>query len=196
MKHVIVGLGNPGEEYKDSRHNTGRTLLESFAKKNDFFDFDNDKRSQALVSKGRLGKQDVVLVLPETFMNKSGRSALSFVTSKKAAERCVVVYDDIDLPLGTIKITFGRGSGGHRGVESVIKSLKTKDFVRIRVGVSPATPKGKVKKPKGDGKVLDFLMGDFRKSEKLILKKVSKQVNDALIVLIEEGRAQAMNKFN
>ncbi len=106
------------------------------------------------------------------------------------------MYDDIDLPLGTLKISFNRGSGGHRGVESVIKSVKTKAFIRLRVGVAPTTPSGKIKKPKGEQKILDFLMGDFKPKERDVLKKTSKKVVEALEMIVLEGKEKAMGKFN
>jgi peptidyl-tRNA hydrolase, PTH1 family len=194
--HIIVGLGNPGEKYESTRHNTGRILLRDFADSNSFPDFVNSGKYQALISEGKVGKEKVLLMMPETFMNKSGGSLKSLIKTKKGAEQLIVIYDDMDLPLGTMRIAFGRGSGGHNGVESIIKTLKTKDFVRIRVGVSPATPGGKLRKPKGEKAVIDFLMGDFKKAETDALKKEAKVVRKMLETLILEGRAIAMNTYN
>jgi len=129
-------------------------------------------------------------------MNKSGLAAKKYVTSVKKAEKLIVVYDDMDLPLGSLKISFGRGSGGHRGIESLVRSLRTKNFIRIRVGIVPTTPTGKLKKPKGENKVLDFIMGEFKKPELEILKKVNKQAVQVIEVLVTEGREKAMNQFN
>ncbi len=200
MSYVIVGLGNPGEEYEMSRHNTGRILVEKFAKKYDFSDWEpqssNTKKNTHLVSKGKVGKHAVELVLPELFMNKSGAVIKSIITSKKKAEKLVVIYDDIDLGFGDYKISFGRGSGGHNGVESIIKNIKTKDFIRIRVGIAPSTPSGKVRKPKGEKKVVDFLMGDFGKKEKEVIPKLARTINKILETIVEEGRERAMNTHN
>ncbi|PIT96711.1 aminoacyl-tRNA hydrolase [Candidatus Campbellbacteria bacterium CG10_big_fil_rev_8_21_14_0_10_35_52] len=146
----IIGLGNPGEEYKNSRHNTGVLSVLHFAKKNDMKIFNADKKIRAIVSIGKIGKEKIMLILPQTFMNKSGLSAGVIVTSRKKAENLIVVYDDLDMPLGKFKISFGRGSGGHKGVESVARAVKTKDFIRVRVGIAPSTPSGKIKKPKGE----------------------------------------------
>ena len=129
-------------------------------------------------------------------MNKSGLSLKPIITSTKKAESLIVIYDDLDMPLGKFKISFGRGSGGHKGVESIARSIKTKDFIRIRVGIAPTTPSGKIKKPKGEQKIIDFILGDFKKPEIEKLKKVFKKVNEALEVIIEEGRSKAMNEFN
>jgi PTH1 family peptidyl-tRNA hydrolase len=129
-------------------------------------------------------------------MNKSGLSLKPIIVSKKKAENLIVIYDDLDMPLGKIKISFGRGSGGHKGVESIARSIKTKEFIRIRVGIAPATPSGKIKKPKGEEKIIDFILGGFKKKETEMLKKVFKKVNEALEVIIKEGRQKAMNEFN
>lgn len=194
--HIIVGLGNPGEKYENTRHNTGRILVEDFRAAHNFPDFVSSGKYQALISEGKVGNEKVLLMMPETFMNKSGGSLKSLIKTKKAAEQLIVVYDDMDLPLGTMRIAFGRGSGGHNGVESIIKTLKTKDFVRIRVGVSPSTPGGKLRKPKGEKAVIDFLMGDFKKVETDALKKEAKVVRKMVETIVAEGRAVAMNTFN
>lgn len=182
----IIGLGNPGEEYKNTRHNTGSLAVENFAKKNKLEFFENEK----------FGKEKIQLLLPKTFMNKSGTPLKLLITSKKKAENLIVIYDDLDIPLGKFKISFGRGSGGHKGVESVVKSIKTKDFIRIRIGIVSTTPNGKIKKLKGDQKIIDFILGDFKKLELEKLKKVFKKVSEALEVIIKEGKSKAMNEFN
>src|SRR5689334_5093603 len=114
MAHILVGLGNPGEEYKDTRHNVGRIMLEWFRKKNGFSDWAEDKKGKALWSEGKIGKEKVFMIEPETFMNNSGKSVGLFVKNKKDAQKCVVVYDDLDLALGSMKISYNRGSGGHK----------------------------------------------------------------------------------
>ena len=196
MTHVLVGLGNPTEEYKATRHNTGRSFVEYFGKTNVIDTWEKNKKANATVTRGEYAGEKVVLILPDTFMNRSGNAVIAYVKSKKSAEKMIVVYDDLDLPLGSMKISFGRSSGGHRGIDSIVRTLKTKDFVRIRVGVSPTTPSGKLKKPKGEEAVVDFLMKPFRKQEQETLKKVRARVLEAISVLISEGRAVAMNRFN
>jgi len=193
---IIAGLGNPGEKYELTRHNVGRMAVEHFGSANAFPDFVSSGKYQAHISEGKLGKEKVMLILPDTFMNKSGVSVKPLVTSKKAAEQLVVIYDDMDLPLGTYKIAFARGSGGHNGVESIIKHLKTKDFVRLRIGVSPTTPGGKLRKPKGEKAVVDFLMGDFKKPEVELLKKEFKTIRTVIEKIITDGRVSAQNQFN
>lgn len=192
MSYIIAGLGNPGEEYENTRHNTGRIMIEHFRKANDFPEWKEDKKNKALVSK----EGGVLLLEPNNFMNNSGKSVAPFVKTLKAAEKTIVIYDDIDLPLGVIKISFNRSSGGHNGLGSIIKSLKTQEFVRVRVGVSKMSAKGVAKKPKGEEAVLKFLLGAFKKDEMLELKKVAKRVNDALLSIMNEGREKAMGEFN
>ncbi len=194
--NYIVAIGNPGEEYKNTRHNVGRIVLEEFVKKNDFPDWVLDNKLKALSSQSKIGKEKAHLIEPETFMNKSGLSLQPIITSKKKAEELIVIHDDLDLPLGKFKISFNKSSGGHRGVESIIKAIKTEAFTRVRIGISPSTPSGKLKKPKGEKEVADFILGEFKKSEMEILKKVSKKVTDALEMLIIEGREKAMGEFN
>jgi len=129
-------------------------------------------------------------------MNHSGKAVAPFVKSKKDLENLVVVYDDIDLPLGKIKISFNRSSGGHNGLQSIIKAVKSEEFVRIRIGVSPSTPSGKTKKPKGEQAVLKFLLGEFKKPELETLKKLSKKVSEAIEMIFAEGREKAMSLYN
>ena len=193
--HIIVGLGNPGEEYARSRHNTGRMLLERFAKKEDIA-LASKGVHFAHVGKGKVGDAPVTLVLPDTFMNKSGKSVVTLVKSVKQAAKLLVIYDDLDLPFGTVRMAFGRSSGGHNGVESLIKALKTKDFVRIRVGVCPTTPSGKLRKPQGEDAVIKFLMGDFGANEIAVLKKIEKQIAEGVTLFATEGREVATMALN
>ena len=196
MAWVIVGLGNPGEEYQGTRHNTGRLALEFFASQMKFGDWKVDKKSQAHIASGMIGKTAVVLVAPDTFMNKSGAAVIKYVKSQKAAERMVVIYDDLDLPLGGLKLSFNRGSGGHRGVESIMKTVKTKKFTRVRVGVSPETPGGKLKKPQGEEEVVKFILSKFKPAELTELKKIFKKVSEALETVVTQGVQIGMNRFN
>lgn len=173
---LIIGLGNPGEEYAETRHNAGRLALAAWQKSGD-------------VAK-------TTIIIPDEMMNNSGRALKPLIKSKKDLERLIVVHDELDLPLGSFKISFDRGSGGHRGVESVIKTLKTRAFTRVRIGITPTTPSGKLKKPAGEEKIVDFILGKFKPAEMLKLKKVFAQVNEALTSIITTSREAAMNRFN
>ena len=209
--NIIVGLGNPGEEYKNTRHNIGRMIVESFAKnaekiaeKRDtkkaakqtgFEDFSFNKKYNAQCAVGEINGEKTMLLLPETFMNKSGKSLETLITSAKKAEKLVVVHDDLDLSIGRMKILFNRGSGGHKGLESIVRTIKTEAFTRLKVGICPTTPTGKPKKPTGD-KLLDFIVGPFKPSEMDEIKGMIKQASESLYVLVNEGREKAMTEFN
>ncbi len=191
---LIAGLGNPGEEYEKTRHNAGFIMLDYVLGKVDW-GFSN--KASTLFLKGKLGKKEVEYLKPQTFMNKSG-SAVAYAQMKHKVkpQNIVVIYDDIDLPIGSLKISFNRSSGGHNGLESVIKRVKSKEFVRIRIGVSPHTPTGKLKKPSGEAAVLKFLLGAFKEDELKILKKQSKQVAEILTTISAEGKDKAMSLYN
>lgn len=179
---LVIGLGNPGKEYENTRHNTGRILVNLIEKK---LDQDNSK-----------SKQKIKFLTPDTFMNNSGKAVAPLIKSKKDLENLVVIQDDIDLPLGKMKISFNRSSGGHNGVNSVIKALKSQEFLRIRIGLSPATPKGVVKKPSGEKAVLNFLLGEFKKPELETIKKLSKKVAEAIETIFTESKEKAMSLYN
>lgn len=193
---LIVGLGNPGKEYEKTRHNAGRIILEYIAKANEFSDWKNDMKTKSLRAKGEVDGEKFDFMLPETFMNNSGNAVALVIDDKKKLKNLVVIYDDLDIPVGSLKISFNRSSGGHNGVESVIKRVKSKEFVRIRIGVSPHTPTGKLKKPSGEAAVLKFLLGAFKEDELKILKKQSKVVSEILKTIADGGKDKAMSLYN
>lgn len=158
--------------------------MEYFAKKNDFSEWDFAKKYESLVSGGKIKKESALLLLPETFMNNSGKAVKNV-----SAKNIIVLHDDIDLPLGKIKISFGRGSGGHKGIESIMRALKSRDFWRIRIGVSSK------RKPEHK-KIPDFLTTPMRKPDFETLKKSFKKISEALETMITETPEKAMNKFN
>ena len=187
MALVIVGLGNPGKEYERTRHNAGRSAVELIAKQEGAGDFVFNKTSNALVAKGEVGGENATLVLPETMMNLSGKAVAAYVKSVKAAKSLLVIHDDLDLPLGTVKMVFGRGSGGHKGVESIMRAVKTKDFARIRIGISAAGKKNQAKKVHGEEKVIKMVIGKWKPSEEVVVKKVLKKVALAARLFAAEG---------
>lgn len=196
MKHIIVGLGNPGEEYENSRHNTGRIVLDEIRKHFGGEEFEFDKKINARVSEGKIGKEKVSFIAPETFMNNSGKALVTLVKGAKAAEKLIIIYDDFNLPLGRMKISFNRSSGGHNGLESIIKSLRTKAFVRIRIGLAPANAKGEAKVPHGDEKIEKFILGNFKDEEYRQVKKIAKRAIEAVEVMVREGTGKAMSLYN
>lgn len=204
--NYIIGLGNPEDQYEGTRHNIGRDIVTLFAKKNDFPEFEFDKKTNALVSVGEYvyipagkktkKKEEVTLILPDTYMNKSGVAVKKYITSVKKAETTMIVHDDLDLGIGTAKITFNKGAGGHRGLESIIKAIRTKSFSRMRIGISPVTVKGKIKKPSGEEKVVKHVLGKFSPKEQDVLKKVKKNSIEALGTFVSMGRARATGELN
>jgi len=197
MAYVVIGLGNPGGEYINTRHNAGRMAVELFAKKEGFPEFTLKKSAQAYVSEDSLDGEKVVLVVPDVYMNHSGKAALPFVKSVSAAKKLIVVRDDLDMPVGTIKMTVhGRGSGGHKGVESIMRALKTKEFVQIKIGISGATAKGNVKKPKGEDGVVKHVIGKFKPSEEAQLKKTLEKACMGIKYFITESLEKATLSVN
>ena len=166
---ILIGLGNPGKEYEGTRHNAGREAAVYFAKKEKLGEFEEDKNLQALVLLSKLKKEKILMILPETFMNNSGKTVKALFdkkilkkTKNKEIKNFALLHDDLDIPLGKFKISFGKNSAGHKGVESVIRALKTKKFIRIRIGISPE------RKPDSK-KILNFIIGRFSAKEKEIL---------------------------
>src|SRR3989344_1814964 len=156
--YLIIGLGNPGEQYEKTRHNVGFLVVDVLAKQWQCDEWSFDKKSSSLladcVKPGFTQPgvtQPVLLAKPQTFMNNSGKAVKSLIAKlglakaglAKAKPSLVVIHDDIDLPLGTVKVSSNRGSAGHKGVESIIQALGTKNFTRIRIGIQPATGKPK-----------------------------------------------------
>ena len=173
---LVVGLGNPGKEYENTRHNTGRILVGMIEKK--------------------LEDKKIKFITPDTFMNNSGKAVAPLVKSKKDLKDLVIIYDDIDLPLGKMKISFNRSSGGHNGLGSIIKHLKSEEFMRIRIGIAPATPSGKIKKPHGEKEVIKFILGEFKKPELETIKKLSKKAAEAIECIFSESKEKAMSLYN
>ncbi len=162
---IIIGLGNPGEKFKETRHNIGFEVLDKIKEKNDFPDFSFSKKFNAQISKGILDQEKTILAKPETFMNSSGESVKALSQYYKKA-KLIIVHDDIDIVLGEIKESNNSGSAGHKGVQSIIDTIRTKDFKRIRIGILPK--KGKPKE------IERFVLKRFTKKEKQIIKKTIK----------------------
>lgn len=196
MAFVIVGLGNAGAEYAKTRHNAGRMIVELLAKQEGFEPFTYKKTADALVSEGTIDGEKVVLLLPETMMNRSGKSVMAYVKSVRAAKSLLVIQDELDIPLGTLKMVFGRNSGGHKGIESVMRSIKTKDFARLRVGISGEGKRHQARKPAGEEKVVKHVIGKFKPTEEALLKKVLKRSAAVARDFVTEGFEKAQQEAN
>lgn len=186
--NIVVGLGNIGDKYQDNRHNVGFMVLDAYANKNDI-SFTEKKIFHAQIAR----YENLFLVKPETYMNDSGLAAKK--VTREYLYPLVVVYDDIDINLGEIKISFGKNSGGHNGVQSVIDHLGTKDFLRVRVGVRPVHEelKKNILPPTG---FQDFLLSDFTPFEQDLLGVGIDKALAVLNDLQKDTFEQVMNKHN
>ena len=196
MSFVITGLGNRGEEYNLTRHNVGWLVLDRIWKDYGFGEWNDSAKNKGELSVGKIGKEKITLLKPGTMMNGSGKAVATLVKSKKAAGKLIVIHDDLDLPLGSFKIMYNRGSGGHKGVLSIQRAVGTKEFIRVKVGIIPTTPSGKLKKPKGGQKIIDFIVGDFKPKELDLIKKVAQDISGAVESIVLDGRELAMTDWN
>lgn len=192
----IVGLGNPGEKYSNTRHNVGWTVLDYVRDAASLPTLVHEKQNSAEVTEGMVAGESVKVIYPDTFMNNSGAAVTKYV-SKSEAGQLIVLHDDIDLPFGQIKIGKGRGDGGNNGVRSIVEKLGTKDFIRIRIGIAPTSFwTGEMKRPKGGGPIERFVLKPFAKQEEKQLQAVKERAYGALQSILAEGLESTMNKFN
>ncbi|PMP66690.1 MAG: aminoacyl-tRNA hydrolase [Thermodesulfobacterium geofontis] len=180
---LFCGLGNPGEKYKNTRHNLGFLVIEEFAKKHNLsFKFYKDLESEATFYGDK-----AILIKPLTYMNLSGRAVKMWIEKEGLSpSNLLVIYDDLDLPLGKIKILPKGGAGGHKGVLSIIETLQTEDFPRLKLGI------GKPEK----GNARDYVLSSFEEKEWPIVKKVLQRAVTALEEILFEGFNKAMTKVN
>ena len=184
---LIVGLGNPGPDYDGTPHNLGFLTVDLLA--DDLKVEVRNRQCKALTARTQIGQEQVVLAKPETYMNLSGLSVRCLVEKLeiKPEADLIVIQDELDFPLGTLRIQRARSSAGHNGIESIIDSLGTKDFLRIRIGVAPEH------KPR-DGK--DYLLSPLRKAQLKALEPALMDAAEAAKVIVQEGAAAAMQRFN
>jgi len=195
--YYIVGLGNTGEQYTDTRHNVGRMYLEQYAGQAGY-EWRPSKPANALYAHATVADESVELMLPETFMNKSGES-LSYYLKKHDAqpEDFIVLHDDVDLAIGEIKVSKGRGDGGNNGVKSIIQHLGSKDFVRVRIGIAPRHWwTGEVQRPRAGGPLEKFVLQRFTRKEQSQVQESFGQVDIALCEIVQNGPEAAMNRCN
>lgn len=186
--YTIVGLGNPGEKYELTRHNAGRIILRE-ALGGEVLELRLGDVVQIPLS-----NHSVRVAFPDTYMNESGNFVRRLMENEEI-DRLIVVCDDVDLPLGEFKISFGRGDGGHNGVSSIINSLGTKDFIRIRIGISKKNFWGHMVRAKGE-ELAEFVLGHFLPKEIKALGHLATSLREALELIVKNGVNVAMNKFN
>ena len=191
---LIVGLGNPGRAYVNSRHNVGFMCLNHFARRHSI-PFDK-KQGQARIGLSEVAGSKVVVARPQTYMNLSGQSVSRLVKKFNVnLDNLLIVHDDLDLPLGKVRIRQGGGSGGHKGVDSIITWLGSQDFLRLRVGIErPTTTEDSAAISETD--IVAYVLGDFTPGEKQAMARVIPGVSEAILCLLAEGLMAAMNKYN
>lgn len=183
---LIVGLGNPGREYRETRHNIGFMVVDRLAEKQGIKL--TRVQNKAIIGSGFIAGTKVILVKPQTFMNLSGQAVSALVRFYKIqAQDLIVVHDDVDLPLGTIRMRPGGGSAGQKGIASIINMLGTQDFARLRMGVG---------RPPGRMDAAAYVLQSFPSSELELLQNFLNNAVDALICYVEDGLETAMNRFN
>jgi len=186
---IIVGLGNPGQRFQKTRHNIGFRVVDKFLQENNLPEFKSSKRSNALISNSFLNGTEVIIVKPQTFMNLSGRSIKKLISNFQfLTPNLWIIHDDVDLPLGKIRIVKGRGAAGHKGVESIIKTINSKNFIRFRVGIKPEKFKPK--------NIEKFVLQKFNKEEGKIVKEIIERTCQAIKFALTQRIEKAMSKFN
>lgn len=185
--YIIVGLGNPKTEYKNTRHNIGFDVIDVLADKYNIVT--EIRKHKAFCGKGFIGSEKAVLAMPQTYMNLSGDSVREIVDYYKidVEKELIVIYDDIDLDVGQLRIRKKGSAGGHNGMKSIIGQLGTENFTRIRMGVGA--------KPKGYD-LADYVLGHFSRDEREIMDGSIIKATEAIRVIIEDGVDMAMNRFN
>jgi len=188
---LIVGLGNPGKKYENNRHNVGFMVID-FIAKNLGISLKNENKFQAQTAKGLFADQKLIITKPQTFMNLSGQTVSGFAHFYKINPQDIfVIYDDIDLPVGKIRIRKTGSSGGHKGLKSIIQALKTENIPRFRIGI--ATERIIGQKNRNAAK---FVLDKFNKNEKTPINKSVKKIAEAVKLALKQNIESAMNKYN
>jgi PTH1 family peptidyl-tRNA hydrolase len=191
---LIVGLGNPGFLYARNRHNIGFMCVSHLARTHKIT-FDR-KQGHARTGIGNIGRYKVVVARPQTYMNASGESVSALLKrlNVKPAD-LIVIHDDLDLPVGKIRLRRGGSSGGHKGIDSIIARTGTPDFYRVRVGIGrPEAETGA--SPLKEEVVIDYVLSDFTPEEKRVIDETIPIVGEAIAYLLSAGLTAAMNKYN
>lgn len=184
--YIIVGLGNPTRQYEETRHNAGFSVIDRLGDKLGISV--TEKKHKALCGKGIIGGEPTVLAKPQTYMNLSGESVREIADFYKVpADSVIVIYDDISLEPGQLRIRLKGSAGGHNGIKSIISHLGTQDFPRVRVGVG--------EKP-GQMDLADYVLGHFSKGEKELMDEAFRDAAEAVCMMIEDGADKAMNRYN
>ena len=183
--YIIAGLGNPGKKYENTRHNMGFTAIDLLAEK--FGIKVNKLRFKALTGEGRIAGQKVLLIKPQTYMNLSGESVrMALDYYKEPPENLIVIYDDIDIPTGSIRIRKKGSAGTHNGMRNILYQIQSEDFPRIRVGIGAS----------GGLEWKDYVIGRMSEREARLLEHTADRAADAVQCILEKGIDKAMNEYN
>ncbi|MBI1762932.1 MAG: aminoacyl-tRNA hydrolase [Acidobacteria bacterium] len=184
---LVIGLGNPGEQYEWTRHNAGFMIIDELARRTG--QTVRVKECQALTARARIGGVETLLVKPQTFMNLSGVAVAQLKTKYEVAEAAniLVITDDFALPFGKLRVRPSGSAGGHNGLKSLIAKLNTQAFPRLRLGIAPDHPLSNS---------VDFVLSEFSRQEREPLATLVEQAADAVEVLLTKGVAEAMNRYN
>ena len=187
---LIVGLGNPGRSYANNRHNIGFICLNYFARTQGI-KFDQ-KKSRARIGVGEVAGSELVLAKPQTYVNRSGEPVSQLVKRFNISLNDLsVIHDDLDLPLGKIRISYSSSSGGHKGINSIITYLGSQDFIRLRIGI------GRPEQAEvSEDEIIAYVLSDFTAEQKQAIAQVIPKVSEAILCLLTEGLTPAMNKYN
>ncbi|EJP6473077.1 aminoacyl-tRNA hydrolase [Clostridium botulinum] len=182
--YLVVGLGNIGDEYKNTRHNIGFDAVDIIAEK---YNIEiNRQKFKGSYGEGRIGSEKVILLKPSTYMNLSGESVIEAVNFYKIdKENIIVIYDDMSIDIGKLRVRGKGSSGGHNGIKNIIQHLNSDIFPRVRVGIGQP-----------DGNVVNYVLGKFSKEEREIIEKALAMSAEACISIVEDGVTEAMNKYN
>lgn len=186
---LIIGLGNPGPQYEKTRHNAGFLAIDYLMKELGFDEFKKLDKYKTLISEGQISGEKVLLIKPQTFMNLSGQTVSNLANFyKTSTEDIIVIYDDVDINYGSVRIKPEGSAGGHNGIKSIIEKLGAKEFIRIRLGIKP------LQDFKGD--LADYVLGKLTKVESEKLEEITWNLPKIIESLIKEGVEDTMNKFN
>ncbi|MCX6723843.1 MAG: aminoacyl-tRNA hydrolase [Candidatus Staskawiczbacteria bacterium] len=190
---IIIGLGNPGEQYKNTRHNVGFNAIDKIATNFKFPIFNFQSISNSEISQSEILGKKVMLVKPQTFMNESGKSVKKILSKNKdQVSNIIVIHDDVDLPVGKIKIVEERGSAGHKGVESIIQNIGNDGLIRFRIGIESKQSRGSDYRTEAK----DIVLKNFSKEEQKLVAETIQKTVDALGFFVEQGLEKTMNEYN
>ena len=186
MIKLVVGLGNPGKEYERTRHNVGFMVVDELVRKLRLKNFSEESLSH--VYRARIAGREVLLAKPQTYMNNSGLAVVNLLEENRIEPKeMLVVYDDLDLPLGMTRLRLEGSSGGHRGVESIIKSIGTEKFPRLKIGIG---------RPKRKEDVVNYVLSPFSKEEEETVRAVIKKASECVLRSVELSPQDAMEFCN